>query len=227
MEWEEKLIYKNTLDQPSCIKGWVAEGKIKSSFSEGLILENGLPEDLGDHAHWTYWLPEHFPENIKIEWKFKPLREPGLCMIFFAAEGKNGESIFSEQLKKRTGYYPQYHHGDFNAYHISYFRHKYESERAFRTCNLRKSYGFHFEAQGADPLPPVEDAVGFYDIKVEKFNQQISFFINDLKIFEWKDTGEHGEALKGGKIGFRQMAPMKAEYKDLKVYELRSTKEGE
>ena len=218
---EDKIIYRNSLDNEDAIKDWISEGAIKISFDEGMILENGLSEDLGDHAHWTFWLPNKFPENIKIEWKFRPLREPGLCMLFFAADTRNGESIFDPKLKKRTGYYPQYHHGDINAYHLSYFRHKYEEERAFRTCNLRKSYGFHMVAQGADPLPPTEDAIGFYDLKVEKREKNISFYIDDLLLLEWTDTEEHGPALKEGHIGFRQMAPLKAEYKDLVITELR------
>jgi hypothetical protein len=31
--------------------------------------------------------------------------------MFFAAKGRNGEDIFDENLTKRTGEYPQYHHG--------------------------------------------------------------------------------------------------------------------
>ncbi len=217
----KKIIYKNGLTQAKDIDGWVKEGKIKISFDEGMILENGAEESLGDHAHWTYWLPQDFPENIEVEWKFKPLREPGLGMIFFAAAGLNGESIFSEHLEKRNGYYPQYHSGDINVYHISYFRHKNESELAFRTCNLRKSKGFYLVAQGADPLPPAKEALDFYQMKLIKFHNTISFYINELKLFEWNDDGaEYGPVLKKGKIGFRQMAPMKAIYKDLVVYEL-------
>ncbi|AZP03862.1 DUF1961 family protein [Jeotgalibaca ciconiae] len=221
MEWEETLIYDNALREEKDVQDWVEEGAIKRSFSGGLILENALSEKLGDYAHWTFWIPQEFPSDIKIEWKFKPLREPGLCMVFFAAKGKNNQSIFSEALQRRTGYYPQYHHGDLNAYHLSYFRHKYETERAFRTCNLRKSYGFHFAAQGADPLPPVEDALEFYKVKLIKFQNRITFYINDLKLLDWIDEGKNGKPLNSGMVGFRQMAPMKAIYKDLKIYALK------
>lgn len=53
----------------------------------------------------------------------------------------------------------------------SCYRRKQRSERAFRTCNLRKSKGFYLVKQGADPIP--------------------------------------GAWLGGGRIGFRQMSPMK------------------
>lgn len=226
---EKRLIYENYLRSKEDVSDWIIEGEVLQSFDQGLILENAAPESLGDHAHFTMWLPECFPDNLLIEWEFKPLREPGLCMLFFSALAKSGESIFSSELAKRDGYYPQYHSGDINAYHISYFRHKYESERAFRTCNLRKSAGFHFITQGADPLPPVEDVIDAYRMSVDKFQGKIRFSINDLLIFEWQDDGtSFGPILTTGAIGFRQMAPMKARYANLKVYEwIKNNKEGE
>lgn len=218
---KEKLIYNNPLQSLKDVENWIKEGEVKISFEDGLVLENGAPESLGDHAHWTYWLPEEFPENILINWEFFPLREPGLCMMFFGAIGRNGESIFSDKLSQRDGYYPQYHSGEINAYHISYFRHKFESERAFRTCNLRKSHGFHFVTQGGDPLPPTEDANDFYRMSIRKEKNLIQFTINELLIFSWEDDGqEFGPVLGAGNIGFRQMAPMKAKYRNLQIYEL-------
>lgn len=219
---KETLIYQNPLTKESDISDWVKEGEIKTSFSEGLILENGASSELGDHAHFTYWLPEKFPKNIKITWDFFPIREPGLCMMFFSALGKNGEGIFSDTLAKRDGFYPQYHSGDINCYHISYFRHKHPEERAFRTCNLRKSAGFHFITQGGDPLPPVSDAIEDYHMSISNYEGKIIFTINDLEIFSYEDDGKaFGPVLEEGFIGFRQMAPMKARYRNLEVYTLK------
>lgn len=216
-----KLIYDNPLQQATDVRGWVAEGGINQSFQEGLILASSKDASFGDHAHFTYWLPEVFPKNLQIEWEFLPIAEPGLCMMFFSALGKNGESIFNENLAKRDGFYPQYHSGDLNAYHISYFRHKHPGERAFRTCNLRKSAGFHFITQGGDPLPDVKDATDFYQMKIMKRNGLIQFYINDLAIFSWQDDGqEFGPVLEKGYIGLRQMAPMVAKYRNLKIYDL-------
>lgn len=85
---------------------------------------------------------------------------------------------------------------------------------------MRKSHGFHLVAQGADPLPSVADARGFYHLKIDKVGATISFWINDLLVLRYLDEEQFGPVLTKGAIGFRQMAPMKARYKDLKVYSL-------
>lgn len=161
------------------------------------------------------------PADVAITWEFTPLREPGLAILFFSARGRAGQDALDLALKERTGEYQQYHSGDLNALHVSYFRRRYPSERAFHLANLRKSFGFHLVAQGADPIPDVADALGPYHIRLEKWRGQVKLQINDLPIFSWEDDGQsHGPLLNGGKIGFRQMAPLIAEYANLRVREL-------
>ncbi|MCG8373147.1 MAG: YesU family protein, partial [Balneolales bacterium] len=137
--------------------------------------------------------------------------------IFFAAKGVNGEDLFDTSLNKRNGIYPQYHSGDINTYHLSYFRRKHPQERAFHTCNLRKSKGFELVAMGADPIPSVVDALPPYKISLTKFRNRITFSINQLDVLSWTDDQT---PLTNGKIGFRQMAPLIAEYQNLNVYAL-------
>ncbi len=215
-----KLLYENPLASENDISEFLMEGEGKVYFENGKMrLENGLPAKEGQKANYVFWLNRDFPEDVLISWKFKPIKEPGLAIMFFSAKGRNGEDIFDESLAKRTGEYPQYHHGDINAFHVSYFRRKEADERAFHTCNLRKSYGFYLVSQGADPIPDADDCTDSYDIKVLKKGDTVSFYINELKVFEYVDDGvTFGERLKGGKIGFRQLAPMIGEYSDLKVY---------
>ncbi len=228
-----KLLYANPLNGPAAVDGWVAEGPVVAGTypagkydggrtpGAGTALElSGSLDDVefGDHAHWTLWCPEMFPDSIRISWEFLPLEEPGLAMVFFSAAGHGGEDLFSPRLARRTGYYPQYHSGDMDALHVSYFRHKYESERAFRTCNLRKSAGFELVAQGADPLPPTEDAVDFYRLEMIKDGPRVAFSINGLLLFDWTDSSDR--VLGGGRIGFRQMAPLRAAYRNLVVEKL-------
>lgn len=217
-----ELIYENALNAEDCIRDYTLEGKAKISFeNKRLRLENELSASLEQKANYVLWCDKDFPPNIMITWNFYPIREPGLAMIFFAAQGRKGEDIFAESLQRRTGEYGMYHHGDINAFHISYFRRKEEDERAFHTCNLRKSYGFYMAAQGADPIPDVADVRGPYEMIVIKYNEHIIFKINGLEVLHYIDDGmTYGPRLQGGYIGFRQLAPMVAEYSNLRVYAL-------
>jgi hypothetical protein len=215
-----ELLYSNPLAGPADVSGWVAEGPLRKECGEGALELSGALDDqeFGDHAHWTFWCPVEFPDGIRISWEFLPLAEPGLAMLFFSASGHGGQDLFSDSVARRTGFYPQYHSGDIDALHVSYFRHKYESERAFRTCNLRKSAGFELVAQGADPLPPAEDARDFYRMELVKDGPRVAFSINGLPLFDWTDSSD--KVLGGGYLGFRQMAPLRAAYRNLTVEKL-------
>ncbi|MFB5066935.1 MAG: DUF1961 family protein [Candidatus Wallacebacter cryptica] len=215
-----KLIYHNPLQSLDDTAGFIMEGDGLVSFpNHRMRMENLSDPEEGQKSNFVFWCPQDFPADFMAEWNFWPIREPGLCIFFFCASGINGKDIFDSSLAKRTGEYRMYHHGDINAFHISYFRRRWPQERAFHLCNLRKSYGFHMVAQGADPLPSVEDAEGPYQICVVKDGPKVCFYINELPIFSWEDDGQtHGPLLGSGKIGFRQMAPLIAEYSDLKIY---------
>ncbi len=218
----ETLIYENSLACEGDVKDFILEGSAKLSFPNGkLRMENAISAEAGQKANFVLWCDKTFPDNVRITWKFRPIKEPGLAILFFSAMGINGEDIFDGSLQKRTGEYPLYHHGDINAFHVSYFRRKEPDERAFHTCNLRKSYGFHLVTQGADPIPDADECMEDYLIEVLKRGSYVSFSINGLRVFEFEDDGEtYGKLLEGGKIGFRQLAPMIAEYSELKVYEV-------
>jgi hypothetical protein len=47
----------------------------------------------------------------------------------------------------------------------------------------------------------------------------VTFTINELPVLHWVDDGSSfGPLLGAGRLGFRQMAPLIAEYSDLIVY---------
>jgi hypothetical protein len=217
-----RLLYENPLARAEDVKDWRLEGQAGIAFPNGrLRMENVLDPALGQKSNFVYWCPRDFPADAAISWNFWPVREPGLCMTFFVARGRNGEDLFDPKLAKRSGEYQQYHHGDIDALHASYFRRNAPEERAFHVCNLRKSYGFYLVSQGADPLPSVVDARPPYRIQVVKRGPTVWFSIDDLGVYKWTDDGRtYGKVLGGGKIGLRQMAPLVAEYADLKVHEV-------
>ncbi|MBG0817187.1 DUF1961 family protein [Planomonospora sp. ID82291] len=204
--------YRNPLASPADLDGFRLEGEGAITFPRGRMrLESLRPPEDGQDANIVLWCPEDFPADVTVEWDFWPVHEPGLCILFFHARGRRGEDLFD--LAPRTGPYEQYHHGDLDAYHVSYFRRRWPSERRLHTCNLRKSHGFHLVAQGADPLPAVLDAQGPYPVRLTVRRGEIAFSIGEVVSFRWRDE----DPLRGGKIGFRQMAPMIGEYANLRV----------
>lgn len=215
-----KPVYRNRLAGPEDVRSFRMEGDGAVSFPQGAMrLESTRQPDEGQKANIVFWCPEDFPSDAAVTWNFRPVREPGLAILFFAARGAEGRDVFDPSLPCRTGEYDQYHHGAMDALHVSYFRRMWTEERAFHTCNLRKSYGFHLVAQGADPLPGVMDAPEPYRMLLLKQGNAVTFAINELPLFTWVDDGRtYGPPLGGGKIGFRQMAPLIAEYSDLVVY---------
>ena len=217
-----ELIYENTLSCPKDVEDFVLEGRAEIDFPDGCLrMKNVLPTEQQQKANYVLWCPVTFPSDLSVTWEFRPIKEPGLCILFFAAKGRNGEDLFSPSLNRRTGEYPQYHHGDINAFHVSYFRRKEKDERAFHTCNLRKSYGFYLTAQGGDPIPDADETDDFYRMRVIKEKNRVAFSINDLEVFSFIDDGKtYGPLLTEGKIGFRQLAPLVAEYRNLKVWAL-------
>ncbi|WP_219466585.1 DUF1961 family protein [Nonomuraea rhizosphaerae] len=212
-------VYRNPLACQDDLDGFRLEGEGAVSFPQGRMrLESLRPPSDGQAANVVLWCPEELPADVRIEWDFWPLREPGLCIMFFHARGRGGEDLFDPALAPRTGPYEQYHHGDINAYHVSYFRRMWPSERSLHTCNLRKSHGFHLVAQGADPLPAVLDATGPYAMRLDVLSGAVTFSVNGIVSFRWLDDGgTGGPALSGGKLGFRQMSPMIGEYANLRV----------
>ncbi|HEU5138336.1 MAG TPA: DUF1961 family protein [Bacillales bacterium] len=232
MNWKDRydtsLIYENPLQSLDDIREFQLEGEAAISFPlQRMRMENKRNPKEGQKSNFVFWCPENFPANVAVTWDFWPLREPGLCILFFSAMGRNGEDLFDAELSSRTGIYDQYHHGDINTYHVSYFRRKQPDERIFHTCNLRKSYGFHLVTQGADPIPAVGDAEGPYRLTLLQYEGEITFLINDLSVFHWFDDGKkYGLPLGVGKIGFRQMAPLIAEYANLQVFEIKGRRKA-
>lgn len=215
-----ELVYENPLASEADVGGFRLEGDAAISFPQGRMrMENRRDPAEGQKANFVHWCPVDLPADIAVSWDFWPIREPGLCILFFAATGIEGQDLFDPGLAPRTGEYRTYHHGEINALHISYFRRRHPNERAFHTCNLRKSYGFYMVAQGADPLPSIADAQPPYHVQLVKCGPEVALTINDLPVLRWVDDGRtYGPLLGGGKIGFRQMAPLIAEYANLQVY---------
>lgn len=216
-------LYENPLASENDITSFRLEGQARLEFPNGrLRMENVLDPSLDQAANFVLWCPEEFPDHVCFSWDFWPVREPGLCIFFFSACGRGGRDLFDSSQSPRTGKYDQYHSGEINALHLSYFRRKHLSERGFCTCNLRKSHGFHLVAQGGDPIPTVADALPPYHLTLWKAGPRVVFSIRhrkeEIEVLDWVDDERtFGSALQGGRVGFRQMAPLIGEYANFRV----------
>lgn len=212
-------LYNNPLSSAADLADWRLEGRAALSYPQGrLRLESVVPTAEGQKANYVLWCPKQFPDGIVISFDFHPIREPGLAMFWFAANGHKGLDLFDPSLPVRSGDYDHYRFGAINAYHAAYFRRG--KPGCFQICNLRKSNGFHLVAQGGDPIPSmVYDPP--YKIRVLLHQGQIQFEIDELVVYSWHDQGTiGGPALGPGYLGFRQMAPLIAEYANLQVHVL-------
>ena len=108
-ELRGEILYDNPLASPKDVADFVLEGKAHISFPDGKMrLENAQSEELGQKANYVFWCEKVFPADFLLELDFRPLREPGLAMLFFAAAGREGQSLFDPALRERTGEYAQY-----------------------------------------------------------------------------------------------------------------------
>ncbi|MCP5111887.1 MAG: DUF1961 family protein, partial [bacterium] len=164
-----------------------------------------------------YWLTEEAPADFLLEFTIRPQnRQDGLNIVFFSTRGINGESIFDPALAPRDGTFQQYHSGDLNGYHISYWA----GERG--TANVRKNRGFQLVAEGKD-LVAGAPADAFQTVRIYKRGGTIRLTVDGELAAAYDDNGKiSGPAhTHTGWIGLRQMGrTIRCEYGRLAVYPL-------
>ncbi|BDD00815.1 DUF1961 family protein [Persicobacter psychrovividus] len=220
VNWEEPIYQANFANRLE-LKNWELEGgKSMEIKNKALCLESESRPDPSSLSgnHMVAWLKPEMPADFFLTYRFRPEnKQEGLAILFFNARGVNGSSIFDKQLKKRAGYFPDYHSGDLNNYHISYWSGKRQG------ANLRKNHGFHLVAQGNDPIS-TDSTDRFHRIGLLKKGKNISLFVDGVETLQYEDDGAVGgrAITQPGWIGLRQMDHTHfAEYKDLAVYPLK------
>lgn len=211
-----ELLYENTLATESEVKDWVMEGPGVSEFKDNWMHMYAPDEEF----HHVLWCPEDFPGSFVAEWELQNQKtDAGLCIVFFAAKGNNGESIFDPSFPKREGVFKRYTKSKyFNNYHISYYANGKDT-RAREVAHLRKNRGFD-KVQVGEPGIPLESKKA-HKIRLVKKDAHILCFVDDRKIIDWTDDGEkYGLVWQGGKIGFRQMKWTHFKYRNFRVWEL-------
>ena len=210
------LIYENSLGNGNNMKDWLIEGPAKVEFKNNWM-HMFSPEEEGHHV---LWCPKDFPSSFIAEWELQNQEtDAGLCIVFFSAQGNNGESIFDTKFPERNGVFKQYTKSKyFNNYHISYYANG-KDFRAKGVAHLRKNSGFHKVQLGELGIPENSDKV--HKIRLVKDGGHITCFVDQRKIIDWFDDGqEYGKVLNEGKIGLRQMEWTHFKYRNFKVFNL-------
>lgn len=162
-------------------------------------------------GHLVFWNKFKTPNNYIIKCDFQSLSPNALHMIIFSCTGTHGEDVFDPTLKKRWGLAAQYTKSDLHNYRISF----YAPGRG--TANMRKCPGRILAAKGEDFT--LQDTNAVHHLKIVKYNNTISWYINGKLSFKFEDTLGEGH-LYGGQTAIRVMVPAKGVYDNYTIYEI-------
>lgn len=213
--------YATSFDDASVLSDWRLEGGGRMAVENGsLVLENRAAAEPADvpGRHLVCWLDREMPADFLLEFSVQPRdRHDGLAIVFFNARGRDGVGVFDPALKPRDGSFPQYHSGDIDNYHISYWA----GSRG--TVHLRKNRGFVLCAEGRDLVAPAP-AAAFQTVQVIKRGGTIRLLVDGAESLAFEDDGKaHGPVhAHPGWIGLRQMAHTgRCEYGFFRVFPLK------
>lgn len=213
-----RLLYQSDLSGPKSIEGWVMEGPGIVEFVDGWMRMSSPIVDGKPKGHIVHWCPADFPQSFVAEWDCRFVSESGLNIVFFAARGVDGRSIFDPSLPTRDGAFKQYTSGPINCYHISYCASSPE-QPGRGISNLRKNSGFYLVSNGPPGIDPGDTAP--HRLRLIKDGAHIQCQVDGRVFIDWTDDGKrYGPVHGGGRIGLRQMEWSVTRYKDFRVWEL-------
>lgn len=217
----EHPVYATTFDDPAVLQDWKLEGGQRMYIEDGhLVLESDreTTRSTGKANHLVCWLTKEMPADFLLEFTVCPeKRDRGLNIVFFNARGRGGERIFDSALSPRDGTFSQYHSGDLDNYHISYW------SGGRGTSNLRKNHGFHLAAVGRDLIETGKEGE-FQTVRIYKRGGKVRLTVDGVLSLAYDDDGKTWGPIHNhtGWIGLRQMAhTQKCRYGYVKVYPLK------
>jgi hypothetical protein len=211
-----KLLYETSLADAKSVKDWVAEGPLVLKFEDKTM----QMQSKDDAQHTVFWCPKDFPDSFIAEWDVEIFSRYGLCIVFFAANGENGEDIFAPSLPKRDGNFGHYIGGKIVSYHVSYYANVENFQMGRPDSNLRKNNKFY--RVGGGPVAIKPGAKGWQHIRLVKDGNRIQLYNNGVLYVDWTDDDpkRYGKPHTDGKIGLRQMATTIGRYRNFKVWAL-------
>ena len=200
--------------QPPKDVDWVLEGPGEVYVKSGRMHIKNDPE-----GNCVLWNTRQFPESFVAEWDFKHHHPQGLAILFFAARGEGGGSIFTPGLPRRGGNFGNYTRGKITCYHTSYTATDEDGIPRGET-HLKKDGENVEKKKLANGLGVIDGKLGKpFRIRLAKLANRIVLEIDGEISFDYTDTGEKtGLLYKNGQIGFRQMRhTIEASYGSLRI----------
>ena len=193
---------------------WILEGPGEVYVKSGRMHIKNDPE-----GNCVLWNTRQFPQSFVAEWDFKHHYPQGLAILFFAARGAGGGSIFTPGLPKRGGNFGNYTRGKIHCYHTSYTA--TDEDGIPRGDTHLKKDGENVEKKKlANGLGLIDSKLGKpFRIRLAKLKNRIVLEIDGEISFDYTDTSEKtGLLYKNGQIGFRQMRhTIEASYGSLRI----------
>jgi len=219
---EDKLLFKDDFSGP--LETWFLDGQGRMSITDDgkLCVFTETPT--------VAWMKKRFPGDVRIEFDAMTPDEKARAILFFLADGRNGESIFEWERKGDYGEYA--FEGRMMLYTIGMLR-----GFTGKPSNLRKLGGTvkpEWQKLGirkGDPGFPVpreerrrinkdfqkctivtgaDDGCKlntWHHFVCEKRGARITFRVDGAIIHDWTDDGSFGgKPIKRGAIGFRNFA---------------------
>jgi len=215
---ESELIEdKKIVREPPKDIDWVLEGPGEVLVKSGRMHIKNSPD-----GNCVLWNTREFPESFVAEWDFKHHYPQGLAILFFAAQGVEGGSIFMPGLPRRGGNFGKCTRGKILCYHTSYTAISEDGVPRGET-HLKKNDGDANQETGnkvAQGPSTIDGKAGRpHRIRVAKLGARVILEVDGEISFDWTDLGEKGGAPYGsGQIGFRQMRhTIEASYGGFKV----------
>jgi len=216
-------------------KDWLVEAMGTARIENGSLIlesekepelqrwENGAPVwEPGKHQkHVVVWLTRRMPDNILVEYTMEPVdSQQGLHILFFAARGPDGGSIFQPGLKAREGDFRNYifNAEEYQSYHISWWSSPQTADR--RSSNLRKNNNFYLLTSGDDRINRKGEKP--YRMRLLKQGGRIQGEVDGVKVIDYLDEGTvFGPVFTDGYLGLRMMGQSKKiTIRDFKVWRI-------
>ena len=169
-------------------------------------------------SHMVVWNKTRFPADLMFEFTVNHHgSDNGLTLVFFAAEGQEGQEIFDFALPPRNGVYRNYNRGQLRNYTVSYWSRNKAPHLVARgeqfTNRIRKNPGANILATDASQTDKCSDCD--FKVRILKVAGNITAEINGIVVNDVTDPDPHG----GGYIGLRSMEGVDVvSYDDFKVW---------